>query len=78
VPDEQCDTPHSTYPFNDDYNLKGATLHDDEIEDCFYLHVWTKSAMETHDSEGGDTAHVSVLGVDLGIINIAVSLTDRF
>jgi|APHM01.1.fsa_nt_gi hypothetical protein len=34
--------------------------------------------METHDTEEGDTTHVSVLGVDLSIINIAVSLTDRF
>ena len=78
LPDEQCDTPHSTYPFNDDYNIKGATFHYDEIEDYLYLHVRTKPAMETHDAEEGDTTHVSVLGADLGIINIAVSLTDRF
>ncbi len=38
----------------------------------------TKPVVETHDAEEGDTTHVSVRGVDLGIINIAVSLTDRF
>jgi len=35
LPDEQRDTPHSAYLFNDDYDLKGATLHYDEVEDCF-------------------------------------------
>jgi hypothetical protein len=40
--------------------------------------MWTKPVVETHDAEEGDTTHISVLGVDLGIINIAVSLTDRF
>jgi len=64
--------------FNDDYDLKGATLHYDEVEDCFYLHVRTKPTVENDDAEQGDAEHVSVLGVDLGITNIATTSTGRF
>ena len=78
LPDEQRDTPHSAYLFNDDYDVKGATLHYDMVEDCFYLHVRTKPAVENDDAEQGDAKHVSVLGVDLGITNIATTSTGRF
>src|SRR6056297_3656585 len=78
LPDDQRDTPHSACLFNDDYDVKGATLHYDTVEDCFYLHVRTKPAVETDDAGQGDATHVSVLGVDLGIRNIAVSSTGRF
>jgi IS605 OrfB family transposase len=78
LPDEQRDTPHSAYLFNDDYDVKGATLHYDAVEDCFYLHVRTKPAVENNDAEQGDAKHVSVLGVDLGITNIATTSTGQF
>jgi len=78
LPDEQRDTPHSAYLFNDDYDVKGATLHYDEFEDCFYLHVRTNSAVENDDAEVGDAKHVSVLGVALGITNIAITSTGKF
>jgi len=71
-------TPHSAYLFNDDYDVNGATLHYDEVEDCFYLHVRTKPAVENDEAEQGDAKHVSVLGVDLGITNIATTSTGRF
>jgi len=78
LPDERRDTPHSAYLFNDDYDVNGATLHYDEVEDCFYLHVRTKPAVENDEAEQGDAKHVSVLGVDLGITNIATTSTGRF
>ncbi|WP_050033367.1 RNA-guided endonuclease InsQ/TnpB family protein [Halorubrum halophilum] len=78
LPDEQRDTPHAAYLFNDDYDVKGATLHYDEVEDCFYLHVRTKPAVENDEAEQGDAKHVSVLGVDLGITNIATTSTGTF
>jgi putative transposase len=78
LPNEQRDTPHSAYLFNDDYDVKGATLHYDTVEDCFYLHVRTKPAVENEEAEQGDAKHVSVLGVDLGITNIAVTSTGTF
>jgi len=54
LPDERRDTPHSAYLFNDDYDVNGATLHYDEVEDCFYLHVRTKPAVENDEAEQGD------------------------
>ncbi|ELZ66402.1 transposase, IS605 OrfB family protein [Haloferax prahovense DSM 18310] len=78
LPDEKRDTPHSEYLFNDDYDVKGATLHYDEVEDCFYLHVRTKPAVENDDTDTADAKHVSVLGVDLGITNIATTSTGQF
>ncbi|WP_207592614.1 RNA-guided endonuclease TnpB family protein [Halomontanus rarus] len=78
LPDESRDTPHAAYLFNDDYEVKGATLHYDEVEVCFYLHVRTKPAVENDDTEEGDAKYVSVLGVDLGITNIATTSTGRF
>jgi len=78
LPDEQRDTPHSAYLFNDDYDVKGATLHYDTVEDCFYLHVRTKPTVENDNAGTGDAKHVSVLGVDLGITNIATTSTGRF
>ncbi|AXG09672.1 RNA-guided endonuclease InsQ/TnpB family protein [Haloplanus rubicundus] len=78
LPNEQRDTPHSAYLFNDDYDVKGATLHYDTVEDCFYLHVRTKPVVENEEAEQGDAKHVSVLGVDLGITNIAVTSTGTF
>jgi len=78
LPDAQRETPHSAYLFNDDYDVKGATLHYDTVEDCFYLHVRTKPAVENDDAEQGDAEHVSVLGVDLGITNIATTSTGTF
>ena len=78
LPDGQRDTPHSAYLFNDDYDVKGATLHYDTVEDCFYLHVRTKPTVENDNAGTGDAKHVSVLGVDLGITNIATTSTGRF
>ena len=78
LPDEQRDTPHAAYLFNDDYDVKGATLHYDEVEDCFYLHVRTKPAVENDDAEQGNAKHVFVLGVDLGSTNIATTSTGTF
>ncbi len=78
LPDASRDTPHSAYLFNDDYEVKGATLHYETIEDCFYLHVRTKPVVENDDAGQGNAKHVSVLGVDLGIANIATSSTGTF
>jgi len=59
LPDEQRDTPHSAYLFNDDYDVKGATLHYDTVEDCFYLHVRTKPTVENDNAGTGDAKHTS-------------------
>ena len=48
----------------DDYDVKGATLHDDTVENCFTLHVRTKPAVENDEADTGDAKHASVRGVD--------------
>ncbi len=76
LPDEIRETPHSEYLFNDDYEVTGAELHyrDDE----FYLHVRTKADVEFETAEEGNAGHSTVLGVDLGIENVAVTSTGTF
>ncbi len=72
LPDEDRDTPHTKYLFNEDYERTGATLH--EREDGLYLHIRTKADMDAPEhSENG-----TVLGVDLGVENIAVTSTGAF
>ena len=73
LPDETRETPHSEYLFNDDYEVTGAELHYHDGE--FYLHVRTKADVESETADEGDTGHSTVLGVDLGIENVAVTST---
>jgi IS605 OrfB family transposase len=76
LPDESRETPHSEYLFNDDYEVTGAELHYRDGE--FFLHVRTKADVEFETTEEGDTEHRTVLGVDLGIENVAVTSTGTF
>ena len=72
LPDEEQGTPHAEYLFNDNYERTGATLH--ERDDGLYLHIRTKADVDAPDhSENG-----TVLGVDLGVENIAVTSTGTF
>jgi len=74
LPNERRDTPHSKYLLNDEYEMTGATLHYRPVEESFYLHVRTKAVVDDPEpSENG-----TVLGVDLGIENIAVTSTGEF
>lgn len=72
--------PHTEYLIDDDYTVTGATLQYREATDTFYLHIGTKADVESeipNDSKG-DAEHTTVLGVDLGIEQIAVTSTGRF
>ena len=70
--DDLGDTPHGRYLFSDDFDIGGATLH--HRDGAFYLHVRTKA--DVNDAEPPE--HPTVLGVDLGIGNLAVASTGRF
>lgn len=59
---------------SDDYEIGGASLHYHDHGDTFYLHVRTKADVDETDP----TEHPTVLGVDLGIENLAVTSTTRF
>jgi putative transposase len=74
LPDEDRDTPHSSYLFSDEYETTGATLHYRETTDEFYLHVRTKADVDAPEPRENGT----VLGVDLGVENIAVTSTGVF
>jgi putative transposase len=74
LPGEDRDTPHSQYLLNEDYETTGATLHYRETTKEFYLHVRTKADVDAPDRPENGT----VLGVDLGVENVAVTSTGRF
>ncbi|MGQ4557501.1 RNA-guided endonuclease TnpB family protein [Halobellus sp. GM3] len=71
-PDENHDTPHSEYLLNDAYETTGATLH--YRNGSFFLYVRTKADVDVPDRPENGT----VLGVDLGVENIAVTSTGTF
>jgi IS605 OrfB family transposase len=72
LPDEGRDTPHSKYLRSDEWEATGATLHYRRGD--FYLYVRTKA--DVGDRE--PTENGTVLGVDLGVENIAVTSTGVF
>ena len=76
LPDERRETTHSAYLFNNDYEVTGAELHYRDGE--FYLHVRTKADVESETADDGNDEHSTVLGVDLGIENVAVTSTGTF
>ncbi len=76
LPDEDRDTPHSRYLDNDDYEVTGAELYHRDGE--WFLHLRTKAEMESDTPEQATTGHSTVLGVDLGVNQLAVISTGTF
>ena len=74
LPGEDRETPHSQYLLTEDYETTGATLHYRETTDEFYLHVRTMAVVDAPEPRENGT----VLGVDLGVENIAVTSTGVF
>ena len=72
------DNPQTTYLRDDDYEVAGATLQHRESTDTFFLHIGTKTEVESEIPNEGDTEHSTVLGVDLGIEQLAVTSTGMF
>jgi IS605 OrfB family transposase len=72
------DNPQTEYLRNDDYEVTGATLQYRDGTDTFFLHIGTKADVESEMPDDGDTEHSTVLGVDLGIEQIAVTSTGTF
>jgi putative transposase len=72
LPPDTDDTPFGEYVASGDYSVNGATLH--HRNGSFYLHLRAKT--EVNDTEPPE--HPTVLGVDLGIENLAVTSTARF
>jgi IS605 OrfB family transposase len=75
LPDPERDTPHAEYLFTDDYEVTGAELHRKHGE--WQLHIHCKQEVET-DTPETTTANGTVLGVDLGVNQLAVASTGTF
>jgi putative transposase len=76
LPEKGRDTPHSRYLDNDDYEVTGAELHNKDGE--WFLHLRTKAEVESDTPEQATTGHSTVLGVDLGVNQLAVTSTGAF
>ena len=72
------DNPQTAYLRSDDFEVTGATLQYRDVTDTFFLHIGTKAEVESEIPNEGDAEHSTVLGVDLGIEQIAVTSTGMF
>jgi putative transposase len=76
LPDEDRDTPHSEYLFSDEYETTGAELH--YRDGSWMLHIHCKTDVESDTSVQVTAENGMVLGVDLGVDNLAVTSTGTF
>ena len=72
------DNPQTTYLRDGEYEVTGATLQYRDATDTFFLHIGTKADVEPEIPDEGDAENSTVLGVDLGIEQIAVTSTGMF
>ncbi|MBP1986333.1 RNA-guided endonuclease InsQ/TnpB family protein [Halolamina salifodinae] len=72
------DNPQTKYLRNDEYEVTGATLQYRDATDTFFLHIGTKAEVESEIPDDGDAENSTVLGVDLGIEQIAITSTGQF
>jgi len=76
LPDEDSETPHSEYFFSEEYEITGAELHYRDGE--WMLHIHRKTDIEPDTSDTTTTGNGTVLGVDLGVNQLAVTSTGTF
>ncbi|GAB7095454.1 RNA-guided endonuclease TnpB family protein [Halolamina litorea] len=70
--------PQTQYFRNNEYEITGATLQDSDETGTFFLHIGMKTDVESEIPDEGNAEGRTVLGVDLGIEQIAVTSTGRF
>jgi len=76
LPENPDETPHQKYLFNDNYEITSAELHRKHGE--WQLHVCCTADVEFDTSAQAATENGTVLGVDLGVNNLAVTSTGQF
>jgi IS605 OrfB family transposase len=76
LPDRDSETPHAEYLFSNEYETTGAELHRKHGE--WQLHIHCKREMESDTLEQATAENGTVLGVDLGVNNLAVTSTGTF
>ncbi|UWG49570.1 Transposable element, IS605 OrfB family [Halalkaliarchaeum sp. AArc-CO] len=81
LPADETNTPFEEYLNGDEWEFRTSTLHYKPFDDEFWLHIGFKRVEEDTDSTHTDAAvpeHNTVLGIDLGVENLAVASTGRF
>jgi IS605 OrfB family transposase len=81
LPADETNTPFEAYLTGDNWEFRTSTLHYKPFKDEFWLHIGFKRIEEETDSMETDAAvpeHRTVLGIDLGVENLAVASTGRF
>jgi IS605 OrfB family transposase len=76
LPDDKRETPHAEFLFSDEYETTGAELHC--TNDDWMLHIHCKTDVEFDTPDEATTENGTVLGVDLGVTNLAVTSTGTF
>jgi len=76
LPENPDGTPHQQYLFNDDYDITSAELHRQHGE--WQLHICCTADVEIDTPAQATTENGTVLGVDLGVNQLAVTSTGRF
>ena len=76
LPDKARNTPHAEYFLSDEYETTGAELH--HSNGNWMLHIHCKKDVESDTSEQATPENGTVLGVDLGVNNLAVASTGTF
>ena len=72
-------TPYEQYVLSEEFEFRASTLQYDKATDEFYFHITTLKYDNDTDTEVSvDTAHQTVLGIDLGVNSLAVASTGRF
>ena len=76
LPDKDNDTPHADYFFSDKYGTTGAELH--YTNGNWMLHIHCKRDVESDTPKQAPSENGTVLGVDLGVNQLAVTSTGTF
>ena len=76
LPSDGRDTPHAEYFFTDKYETTGAELH--YTNSNWMLHIHCKQDMEPDTPKQATPENRTVLGVDLGVHNLAVASTGTY
>jgi len=76
LPEKLDETPHQQYLFNDDFDITSAELHRQHGE--WQLHICCTADVESDTSTQATTENGTVLGVDLGVNQLAVTSTGHF
>jgi putative transposase len=76
LPDDEQETPHAEYFFSDEYETTGAELHYSNSN--WMLHIHCKRGVQSDTPDKASTENGTVLGVDLGVTNLAVTSTGTF